>query len=191
MIKAAVVTISDRSSRGERQDSSGPLLRQLLVEAGTQVIAAHLIPDEADQISALLTRLADDDGVDLVITTGGTGPAPRDVTPEATRAIIEREMPGLAEMLRWDGYRHTPFAVLSRGVAGIRGCTLIINLPGNPRAVREGMEALRPLLPTIVALIKDEMPPDGPCAPQPQRHLVRRKPAKKLREIPLEGMFQR
>jgi molybdenum cofactor synthesis domain-containing protein len=191
MIKAAVITISDRSFRGERADASGPLLSRLLAEAGAQVVAAHLIPDEVDQITALLTRLTDDDGIDLVITIGGTGPAPRDVTPEATRAVIEREMPGLAELLRWDGYRRTPFAVLSRGMAGIRGQTLIINLPGSPRAVREGMEALGPLLPTIIALIKDETPPDGPCAPQPRPHLIRRKPAKKLRGIPLEGMFQR
>lgn len=187
MIKAAIVTISDRSSRGERADTSGPLLSHLLAEAGAQVVASHLIPDEVDQITALLTRLADDDGVDLVVTTGGTGPAPRDVTPEATRAVIDREMPGLAELLRWDGYRRTPFAVLSRGVAGIRGQTLIINLPGSPRAVREGMEVLSPLLPTTITLIKGEALPDGPCAPQPRRRLVRRKQNKARWGLPAEN----
>lgn len=166
MIKAAVVTISDKGYRGQREDASGPLLNQLLVEMDIQVTATYLLPDEADQIATLLTRLADSDNLDLVVTTGGTGPAPRDVTPEATRKVIEREMPGLAELLRWEGYRRTPFAVLSRGVAGIRGRTLIINLPGSPKAVREGMEVLGPLLPAVMALIKDEAPVDGLCAPQ-------------------------
>lgn len=166
MIRAAVVTISDKGYRGEREDASGPLLYQLLAEMGAQVVATHLIPDETDQITALLASLADSEGVDLILTTGGTGPSPRDLTPEATRAAIEREMPGLAELLRWDGYRRTPFAVLSRGVAGIRRHTLIVNLPGNPKAVREGMEVLAPLLPAVIALIKGEAPVDGLCTPQ-------------------------
>ncbi len=165
-MKAAVVTISDKGYRGEREDASGSLLCDLLAEAGAEVVASHLIPDERDQITLLLIQLADSGDVDLVMTTGGTGPSPRDVTPEATRVAIRREMPGLAELLRWDGYRRTPFAVLSRGVAGIRGRTLIINLPGSPKAVREGMEALAPLLPSGVALITDEVPVDGLCAPQ-------------------------
>ncbi|RME43354.1 MAG: MogA/MoaB family molybdenum cofactor biosynthesis protein [Chloroflexi bacterium] len=166
MIRAAVVTISDKGLRGEREDTSGPLLCDLLAEMSAQVIGTYLIPDETEQITALLARLADTDGVDLVLTTSGTGPSPRDVTPEATRAVIEREMPGLAELLRWDGYQRTPFAVLSRGVAGIRRRTLIVNLPGSPKAVREGMEVLAPLLPAAIALIKDETPVDGLCAPQ-------------------------
>ncbi len=165
MLKAAVVTISDKGYRGEREDASGPLLCDLLTQAGAQVVATHLVPDEQDQITLLLVELADGDGVDLILTTGGTGPSPRDVTPEATRVAIRREMPGLAELLRWDGYRRTPFAVLSRGVAGIRGRTLIVNLPGSPKAVREGMEVLAPLLPSVVALIRDETPVDGLCAP--------------------------
>jgi len=166
MIRAIVVTVSDKGYRGEREDTSGLLLCQLLAKMGAQVTDAHLVPDERDQIAALLASLADSDGVDLVLTTGGTGPSPRDVTPEATRAVIEREMPGLAELLRWDGYRRTPFAVLSRGVAGIRGHTLIVNLPGSPKAVREGMEVLAPLLPAIITLIRDEVPVDGLCTPQ-------------------------
>jgi molybdenum cofactor synthesis domain-containing protein len=165
-IRAAIVTISDKGFRGEREDASGPLLSRLTTEMGAQVVTAHIIPDEQEQIAALLTRLADSAEADLILTTGGTGPTPRDVTPEATRAVIEREMPGLSELLRWDGYRRTPFAVLSRGVAGIRKRTLIVNLPGSPKAVQEGMEALAPLLPSAIALIKDETPLDGLCAPQ-------------------------
>lgn len=165
-IQAAVITISDKGFRGEREDASGPLLAQLATEMGAQVVETHILPDEPDQIAALLAELADSGGIDLILTTGGTGPSPRDQTPEATRRVIEREMPGLAELLRWDGYRRTPFAVFSRGLAGIRGRTLIVNLPGSPKAVREGMEVLASLLPAAIALIKDETPVDGLCAPQ-------------------------
>jgi molybdenum cofactor synthesis domain-containing protein len=165
MMRAAVVTISDRCFRGEQEDLSGPTLWQLLDEAGFQVVAGLLVPDEADMISALLKRLTDEERLDLVITTGGTGPAPRDVTPEATQAVLQRETPGLAELLRWDGYRHTPCAALARGVAGIRDHTLIINLPGNPRAVREGMEVLTPLLAPAIRLIRGERLEKGMCAP--------------------------
>ena len=165
-MRVGVVTVSDKGARGERQDESGPLLCQLVTQMGARVVATHLISDEQGQISDLLARLTDGGGMDLILTTGGTGPTPRDVTPEATGKVIEREMPGLAELLRWDGYRRTPFAVLARGVAGIRGRTLIVNLPGSPRAVREGMEVLAPLLPSAIALIKDEAPVDGLCASQ-------------------------
>ena len=165
-IRVAVITISDKGFRGEREDASGPLLSRLATEIGAQVVAAHIIPDDQEQIASLLTRLADNGEVDLILTTGGTGPTPRDVTPEATHAVIEREMPGLSELLRWDGYRRTPFAVLSRGVSGIRRRALIVNLPGSPKAVQEGMEVLAPLLPSAIALIKDETPLDGLCAPQ-------------------------
>ncbi len=161
-IRAAVVTVSDRASRGERADASGPLLGELLTGMGARVVGQLVVPDEREPIAALLTCLCEE-GVDLVITTGGTGPAPRDVTPEATRDVVEREMPGVAELLRLDGYRRTPFAVLSRSVAGIRGRTLIVNLPGNPNAVREGMEVLMPLMPAAIVLIKDEEPTDGIC----------------------------
>lgn len=158
-----MITLSDKGFSGERQDESGPLLDQLVTEMGARVVATHLLPDEQDQIADLLAHLADGKGVDLILTTGGTGPSPRDVTPEATRQVLEREMPGLSELMRWDGYRRTPFAVLSRGVAGIRSRTLIVNLPGSPKAVLEGMEVLAPLLPSVIALIKDETPTDGLC----------------------------
>ena len=161
-IRVAVLTVSDRRFRGERKDLSGPLLKELATKLGAEVISYATVPDEEAQIRAALLDLADKQGVDLVLTTGGTGPAPRDVTPEATRAIIEREMPGLAELMRLEGYRkYTPFAVLSRAVAGIRGKTLIVNLPGNPQAVRESMGILGPLLPAAVALVKGEAPPNG------------------------------
>ena len=157
-----VLTVSDRSFRGEREDLSGPLLRKLVAALGGEVVAYAVVPDEKAQILAALLDMADRQAVDLILTTGGTGPAPRDVTPEATRAVLERDMPGLAELMRIEGSRRfTPFAALTRAVAGIRGRTLIINLPGKPRAVQENMDLLGPLLPAAVALVKGEAPPDG------------------------------
>ncbi len=155
-IRAAIVTVSDRGYTGQREDVSGPLLADLVRQMGAEVARQAIVPDERDEIVALLVSLADEMALDLVITTGGTGVTPRDVTPEATQAVVEREMPGLAEVLRFEGYRQTPLAVISRGVAGIRGKTLIVNLPGNPRAVRQGMETLSPILPHAVQMIRGE-----------------------------------
>jgi len=153
-IRAGVVTVSDKGYAGEREDSSGPLLANLLRKMGATVESQTIVPDERTEIERELIRLADESRLDLVVTTGGTGPAPRDVTPEATQAVIEREMPGLAELLRFEGYRKTPLAIISRGVAGIRGGTLIVNLPGSPRAVREGMETLAPILPHAIKMLQ-------------------------------------
>jgi molybdopterin adenylyltransferase len=153
-IRAAVVTVSDKGYAGEREDASGPLLANLLRKMGAEVVNQIVVPDEQVQIEAILVELADEVQVDLVVTTGGTGPAPRDVTPEATQAVIEREMPGLAEVLRSEGYRKTPMAVISRGVSGLRGGTLIVNLPGSPKAVREGMETLAPILPHAIRMLR-------------------------------------
>jgi len=155
-IQAAVVTISDKGYAGQREDVSGPVLADLVRQMGAEVVRQTVVPDERDDIVALLVTFADVMDLDLVLTTGGTGVTPRDVTPEATRAVIDREMPGLAEVLRFEGYRQTPLAVISRGVAGIRGTTLIVNLPGNPRAVRQGMETLSPILPHAVQMIRGE-----------------------------------
>ncbi len=155
-IRAAVVTVSDKGYSGEREDLSGPLLSEQLRRLGAEVVHEALVPDERPVIERELTRLADELGLDLIVTTGGTGPAPRDVTPEATLAVTDREMPGLAEVLRQEGYRRTPLAVISRGVAAIRGQTLIVNLPGSPRAVREGMRTLAPILPHSVAMLRGE-----------------------------------
>ncbi len=155
-IQAAVVTVSDKGFTGQREDVSGPVLAELVREMGAEVVRQAIVPDERDEIVALLIALADGMALDLVMTTGGTGVTPRDVTPEATRAVIKREIPGLAEVLRFNGYRHTPLAVISRGVAGVRGGTLIVNLPGNPQAVREGMETLSSILPHAVQMIRGE-----------------------------------
>jgi len=153
-IQAGVVTVSDKGYAGEREDASGPLLANLVRQMGAEVVRQAIVPDEREQIERVLVELADQAHLDLVLTTGGTGPAPRDVTPEATRAVIEREMPGLAEVLRFAGYSRTPLAVISRGMAGIRGGTLIVNLPGSPRAVREGMETLSPILPHAIKMLR-------------------------------------
>ena len=153
-IRAAVVTISDKGYSGEREDASGPLLANLLADMGVEIVEQALVPDEPDQIAATLIRLADGLDLDLVLTTGGTGLTPRDRTPEATHAVIDRESPGLAEILRIEGYRRTPMAVLSRGIAGLRGKTLIVNLPGSPKAVREGIEVLTPILPHAVRMAR-------------------------------------
>ena len=155
-MRAAVVTVSDKGHRGEREDTGGPLLAGLLRQMGAEVVGQTIVPDEPDQIARALVAFADEVKVDLVVTTGGTGLAPRDHTPEATRTVITYEVPGLAEILRSEGYRKTPLAVLTRGVAGVRGRCLIINLPGSPRAVREGVETLALVLPHAVQMIRGE-----------------------------------
>ena len=145
-IRAGILTISDKGSVGEREDTSGAAIRELLSTLDVAFDRYEIVPDEVDQIAARLRDWADGDKLDLIFTTGGTGFAPRDVTPEATLAVIERATPGLAEAIRLEGLRHTPNAVLSRGVAGLRGKTIIINLPGSERAVRESLGCLLPVL---------------------------------------------
>ncbi|MGD1991761.1 MAG: MogA/MoaB family molybdenum cofactor biosynthesis protein [Anaerolineae bacterium] len=154
--RAGVVTVSDKGFAGEREDLSGPLLVKLLQGIGAEAVVHAIVPDEPEQIEETLIHYADDEAVDVVVTTGGTGLTPRDRTPEATLAVIDREVPGLAEVLRFEGHRKTPLAVISRGVAGIRGHTLIVNLPGSPRAVREGMETLTPILPHAIRMARGE-----------------------------------
>ena len=142
-MRAAVLTVSDRVHAGEREDASGDLLEGLLREDGFDVVR-RLVPDERETIAAAIAELADDSL--LVLTTGGTGFAPRDVTPEATASVIEREAPGIAEAIRSDALERTPHALLSRGRAGLRGATLVVNLPGSPGGCRDGFAVLRPAL---------------------------------------------
>ena len=143
---AAVVTVSDRSFRRERPDGSGPVVRELLEKAGYRVVRIEIVPDERREIEEVLTALADREDVALVVTTGGTGFAPRDVTPEATAAVCQRLTPGIPEAMRQASLAITPRAMLSRAAAGIRGRTLIVNLPGSPKAARENLEAVLPAL---------------------------------------------
>ena len=157
-MRAAVVTISDRSFRGERPDVSGPVLKQLLEGAGADLIEMTVIPDDVTLIVRTLTQLADEWRCDLIITTGGTGLSPRDVTPEATRQVIEKELPGMALAIQQESLQRTPYAMLSRGVAGARGRTLILNLPGSPKAVRECFAVVQPVLAHAVKLLRDENP---------------------------------
>ncbi|QJA05550.1 MogA/MoaB family molybdenum cofactor biosynthesis protein [Thermosulfurimonas marina] len=145
-MKAGVLTVSDKGARGEREDLSGKILMEKLSEAGFEVAAYEIVPDEYEEIVALLVDWADRLQLPLILTTGGTGLSPRDVTPEATRAVLEKEIPGIAETLRAKGLEHTPYSMLSRGLAGIRRKSLIINLPGSPRAVEEAWEVLSPVL---------------------------------------------
>ncbi len=143
-----ILTISDRCSRGETEDVSGPVIRSWVESVlQAEVRETGVVPDERAQIAATLRHWSDELQLDLILTTGGTGFAPRDVTPEAMRDVIERETPGLAEAMRWEGLKKTPHAMLSRAAAGIRGSTLIVNLPGSPKAVREGLEAIQAALP--------------------------------------------
>lgn len=153
LIHAAVVTVSDRSARGEREDITGPMLKEALQSLGVEVGHYRVIPDEQPEIEAALVALADGERLDLVFTNGGTGVAPRDVTPEATLSILDRQVPGIAEAMRAESIRITPHGMLSRAVAGARGETLIINLPGSPKAAKESLEIVWPAVPHAVDLL--------------------------------------
>jgi len=154
MIRVSIVTISDSAVAGTRSDRSGPKLRERAEALGWKVTSQELVPDDAELIAAVLRRLADSGEVSVILTTGGTGVAPRDLTPEATRQVIQREIPGLGEVMRSDGRQSTPYAVLSRGVAGIRGQCLIVNLPGSPKGAVESLDSIAKLVPHIVDLIE-------------------------------------
>jgi len=149
-MRAAVVTVSDKGHAGERVDESGPALMQLLADMGAEVSGTRIVPDEQDMIEDLLCSLADGGEVDLILTSGGTGLGPRDRTPEATRAVVERPAPGFPEAMRAASLEITPHAMLSRAVAGIRGQTLIINMPGSPKACQEVFAVVAPALPHAV-----------------------------------------
>lgn len=156
MIRAAVLTLSDQGSKGLRQDESGKLIAQLLGGIDAAISHAEILPDERPLIVSTLRKLADSGTIDLIVTTGGTGVSPRDVTPEATREVVDRELPGMAEAMRAESLKQTPHAMLSRAVAGIRGRTLIINLPGSPRAVRENLSVVLPALAHAIRKIQGD-----------------------------------
>ena len=146
----AIVTVSDRSARGEREDVSGQVLAERLLAEGFDIKSQMVVPDEVDEISTALRQLADHAGVALIVTTGGTGLAPRDVTPEATERVLTRTIPGMAEAMRAASLAKTPHAMLSRAVVGVRGTTLIVNLPGNPKAIGE-------CLPLVIPAIREAL----------------------------------
>ncbi len=154
MIRTAVVTISDSVARGAREDGSGPALRRRVEQLGWLVAETEVVEDDRQSIARLLTDLSDRRSISLILTTGGTGVAPRDVTPEATRTVVDREIPGLGELMRAEGLRHTPRAVLSRGIAGTRGRTLIVNLPGSPKGAVQSFDAVAGLAPHIIDLLE-------------------------------------
>jgi molybdenum cofactor synthesis domain-containing protein len=156
MIDAAVLTISDSVSAGTRADRSGPAVRERLEQLGWRVALLEVIPDEVAEIRERLATLADGGQVAAIFTTGGTGLAPRDVTPEATRAVLEREIPGFGELMRTRGRESTPLATLSRAVAGTRGRVLIVNLPGSPRGAVESLDAIVELVPHVLELLQGQ-----------------------------------
>lgn len=152
--RVAVVTVSDGVAAGTRQDKSGAAIASWVDERGSTLAAHHVLPDAADALTALLLSLADRDDVDVILTTGGTGLTKRDITPEATRAVLDRDAPGIAEKLRAAGAAATPYAALSRGVSGLRGSTLIVNLPGSTGGVRDGLAVLDDIIDHAVQLLR-------------------------------------
>jgi molybdopterin adenylyltransferase len=157
MINAGILTISDKGSRGQRIDKSGEVIRDRLSQIESTVIKYEIVPDEQEVIAGKLADWADEGGVDVIITTGGTGLGPRDVTPEATLSVIDKNVPGFGEAMRAKSLEKTPMAVLSRAMAGIRGQCLIINLPGSPKAVGECLDAVLPAIPHAVEIIRGEV----------------------------------
>ena len=155
-MRVGILTISDRSAMGERVDESGPLLAELVQSKGWTVVESTVLPDEADQISSLLKHWSDSGKVSLIVTTGGTGFAKRDVTPEATLAVVDRLARGLAEAMRAHSMKKTSHAMLSRAVAGIRGYTMIVNLPGSPKGARENLEVILPALQHAAQVLSDD-----------------------------------
>lgn len=153
-MRVVILTISDRSSRGEREDRSGPAAREIIEKIKGKVVGYEIVPDNKDMIQKKLKYYADEIEADLIITTGGTGLAPKDITPEATREVIEREAPGFTEAMRQASLKNTPHAMLSRAVSGLRGKTLIINLPGSPSAVKENLEIITPALPHAIEKLR-------------------------------------
>lgn len=164
-----MLTISDRASKGTRGDETGPVLVEMAEAQGWQLVRREVIPDEPKTISRRLRQWADGGEVDLILTAGGTGFGPRDRTPEATKEVCDRMAPGLAEVMRSASLKVTPHAMLSRAVAGIRGSTLIVNLPGSPKGARENLEAVVPALPHAIDLLRDEGAGEAGHQPGPQR----------------------
>jgi molybdenum cofactor synthesis domain-containing protein len=152
MINVAILTLSDKGSRGEREDLSGPAIKEIIEKINARIEYYEIIPDEKDLIKEKLLNYSNK--VDIILTTGGTGLSPRDVTPESTREVIDREIPGIAESMRAEGLKKTNRAMLSRAVAGVRGSTLIINLPGSPQAIKENLEVILDVIPHAVEKIK-------------------------------------
>ncbi|HAA89636.1 MAG: Molybdenum cofactor biosynthesis protein MoaB [Thermoanaerobacterales bacterium 50_218] len=165
-MRVAVLTASDKGARGEREDRSAEVIKEMVAEIGGEVVAYDVVPDEKELLVEKLLEYADEKRVDLILTTGGTGLSPRDVTPEATHEVVEKVIPGIPEAMRAKGLEYTPHAMLSRAVAGSRGKTLIINLPGSPRAVRENLEVVLPAIPHALEILQGR---GGECARHPEK----------------------
>jgi len=157
MIRVGILTMSDKASRGEREDLSGKVIEETVAKIEGEVEIYRVLPDESEEIARALIEMADEEKLDLVLTTGGTGMAARDVTPEATRSVVDREVPGFGELIRARSFEITPAGILSRMTAGIRSRTLIINLPGSPKAVRECLAWIMPSIPHAVELLRGDV----------------------------------
>lgn len=177
--RIGILTVSDRASRGEYEDRGGPAIREYLEEvlSGSWEAVAHVVPDEIAELEQALQHMADFEGCCLIVTTGGTGPAPRDITPEATEAVSDKLMPGFGELMRKVSLEKVPTAILSRQTAAVRGSTLIVNLPGQPRAIRECLDAVFPAIPYCVDLI------GGPYLQTNEERLVAFRPKKARRAV--------